>query len=77
MNNKAVQRFLSGETKKIKYGKWLFDKGILYFNYMKVAERKNDEIVCYDKNLVNDCNFEYNTYHAIARTIKYIRFKIK
>ena len=73
MNNKSVEGFVNKSNKTIKYGKWFYNHcgNVLYFGHRLVAEYKNGVIVCHNFSIV-DCDFEYNTFHAINKVIKYI-----
>ena len=72
MKNKAVLSFVAGNYANVKYGKWISVHGKLYFNWVLIAESEHGKIICHEQRL-QDCAFEYNTYHAISKVVKYLK----
>lgn len=72
--NKAVLAFQNKGQGAVKYGKWIYQSGRLYFGYRLVAKRSDDTLEIFDYKL-QDCGFEYPTYHALNKAVRFLKNK--
>ncbi len=72
MSNKATIAFKQDNNKRVKYGKWVSDFGVLYFGGVRVAEKLKDGTIKVDKFSLVDCDFNYPMFHAIQKVSNYL-----
>ena len=71
MKNKAILAFTSKSDKVVKYGKWAYKFGKLYFNGSVIADQCEGKLQTYSRKLT-DCGHEYAAFHSIEKAIKFI-----
>ena len=72
MKNKAILAFTSKSDKVVKYGKWVYKFGVLYFNWWVIADQSCGKLQTYPRRKLVDCGHEYATYYSIEKAIKFI-----
>lgn len=69
--NKAVLAFQNKSQGTVNCGKWAYQFGRLYFGYRLVAKRTDDDVLETTEYRLQDCGFEYPTYHALNKAIRF------